>query len=143
MSDQKSFCTFSVGDLLFGVPVTTVQEVIRQQATTHVPLAPRVINGLMNLRGQIVPAINLALRLGIESRNEEAGLLNVVIRTSDDPISLLVDEIGDVIEVDNFAFEPPPQTLTQEQRELIEGTYKLQDRLLLVLDTERVAVVTV
>ncbi|MEM8734091.1 MAG: chemotaxis protein CheW [Planctomycetota bacterium] len=143
MRDRETFCTFSVGDLYFGVPVTRVQEVIRHQPTTQVPLAPEVIHGLMNLRGQIVPAIDLRTRLGIEPRDDETRPINVVIRTSDEPISLLVDEIGDVVKVDILDFEPPPETLSAAQRELIEGTYKLETRLLLVLDTEEVVQVSV
>lgn len=137
MDDQMSFCTFRVGALKLGVEVQRVQEVIREQVMTRIPAGHEVVRGLMNLRGQIVTAIDLQQRLGI-TEPEEQGRMNVVIRTSDGPISLLVHEIGDVLVVNQDAFEPPPETLQGVSRNLLRGTYKLEDDLLLVLDTDAV-----
>ncbi|MFT5322297.1 MAG: purine-binding chemotaxis protein CheW [Planctomycetaceae bacterium] len=138
MADRESYCTFRIDDLYFGVEVRQVQEVIRHQHTTRVPLAPTVVHGLMNLRGQIVTALMLRHRLGLSASEDDSLPMNVVIRTADGPISLLVDEIGDVVQVDQDLFESPPETLQGEQRELIRGAFKLDDRLLLILDTEKV-----
>lgn len=104
----------------------------------RVPLAPGAVRGLINLRGQIVTAVDLRRRLALP--DPEAGRLpmNVVVRHGDGAVSLLVDEIGDVVEVDQEDFEPPPDTLHGPARELIRGAYKLKDRLLLPLDVERV-----
>jgi purine-binding chemotaxis protein CheW len=137
MASEGQFCTFFVNGLFLGVEVTRIQEVIRYQPLTAVPLTPSVIAGLMNLRGQIVTAIDLRQRLGLPPRTGEDLPTNVVLRTDDGAVSLLVDEIGDVIEVDEDAFERPPETLDGEARELIRGAYKLKGRLLLVLDAER------
>src|SRR5262245_33457779 len=104
---------------------------------TRVPLAPPVVRGLINLRGQIVTAIDLRRRLQLSERPAEQPPMNVVIRTDNEAVSLLVDEIGDVREVDEETFERPPETLKGVARELIRGAYKLKDRLLLVLDTEK------
>ena len=136
MSQRQQFCTFFLGPLFFGLEVERVQEVIRYQQMTRVPLAPKAISGLINLRGQIVAAMDLRERLKMPGR--EAGQLpmNVVIRTSDGPISLLVDEIGDVLEVTDDTFENPPDTLDAESRQVIRGVHKLKDRLLMILDTE-------
>src|SRR5262245_41206255 len=131
------FCTFTVRGMLFGLEVTCIQEVIRYQPLTTVPLTSKVIAGLINLRGQIVTAIDLRLRLGLPAREDDERPLNVVVRTSDGPVSLLVDEIGDVIQVDDDTFERPPETLDDAARELIRGAYKLKGRLLLVLDQAR------
>ncbi len=131
------FATFFVGDLFFGVDVLRVQEVLRFQQMTRVPLAPEVIEGLINLRGQIVTAIDMRRRLGLPPRLGGHNPMNMVVRTDDGPVSLLVDEIGDVLDVDAAAFERPPENLEPAARELIRGVYKLKDRLLLVLDTER------
>lgn len=136
--NRDSYCTFCVDDLLFGVEVQEVQEVIRPQRTTRVPLAPTMIHGLMNLRGQIVSALDLRQRLGLAQDRDLNQAMNVVIRSTEGPVSLLVDEIGDVVEVDRDRFEPPPETLQGDQRELIRGAFKLDERLLLILDTERV-----
>ena len=130
-------CTFTVDRYSFGVEVQKVQEVLRFQEMTRVPLAPWVVRGLINLRGQIVTAIDLRHRLGLPPRDADERPINVVVRTPDGAVSLLVDEIGDVIEVDDQAFERPPETLGDDARELIRGAYKLKGRLLLVLDAAR------
>ena len=137
MAKTQQFCTFFLKGQFFGVPVQQVQEVIRYQEMTRVPLVPQVIRGLINLRGQIVMAVDLRHRLGIEERPDAELPMNVVVRTSDGAVSFLVDEIGDVLEVEDDRFEHPPETLQAQARELVRGVYKLDDRLLLVLDTER------
>lgn len=137
MSSTRQYCTFFLDNLFFGVEVHQVQEVIRYQEMTRVPLASRVVNGLINLRGQIVTALDLRTRLELLPRPEGRLPMNVVVRTDDGPMSLLVDEIGDVLEVDNESFERPPETLQGIARELIRGAYKLKDRLLLTLDTAK------
>jgi purine-binding chemotaxis protein CheW len=141
MTQDRQLCTFSLDGYFFGVNVQSVQEVIRYQQMTRVPLAPPVIRGLINLRGQIVTALDLRRRLQLRERPEGTLPMNVVVRTDDGAVSFLVDEIGDVIEVEESSFERPPETLKGVARELIQGAYKLNDRLLLVLDPETVACV--
>jgi purine-binding chemotaxis protein CheW len=133
----SQYCTFSVADMLFGIDVLNVQEVLCSQQVTPVPRAPLVIEGLINLRGQIVTALDMRRRLGLPPRAAGVQPMNIVVRTDESSTSLLVDEIGEVLEVDAAAFEPPPDNLAPEARELIRGVCKLRDRLLLVLNTER------
>lgn len=133
----RQLCTFSLGDLLFGVEVTHVQEVIRYQEMTSVPLAPRIIRGLINLRGQIVTAIDMRARLQLQPREGELPM-NVVLRTADGVVSLLVDEIGDVVQTDESTFERVPETTDALLKELVSGVYKIERRLLLLLDVDRV-----
>ena len=142
MSSQQQLCTFYLDGLFFGVEVQKVQEVIRYQEMTQIPLASRVVQGLINLRGQIVTAIDLRRRLELNERPADKLPMNVVIRTDDGPVSLLVDEIGDVVEVDAETFERPPETLRGVARDLIRGAYKLKDRLLLTLDSDRAVTLT-
>lgn len=137
MAKTQQFCTFFLKDQFFGVPVQQVQEVIRYQEMTRVPLVPQVIRGLINLRGQIVMALDLRRRFGMPELPDSQLPMNVVVRTDDGAVSFLVDEIGDVLQVDEENFEPPPETLKGQARELVRGVYKLQDRLMLVLNTER------
>ena len=137
VSNAQQFCTFYVDRQFFGVPVQQVQEVIRYQEMTRVPLVPRVIRGLINLRGQIVVAIDLRRRLNASERPEDQLPMNVVVRTADGALSLLVDEIGDVLEVQEETFERPPETLQGIARELVLGVHKLSNGLLLILDTEK------
>jgi purine-binding chemotaxis protein CheW len=142
VSNAQQFCTFYVDRQFFGVPVQQVQEVIRYQEMTRVPLVPRVIRGLINLRGQIVVAIDLRRRLNSPERPENQLPMNVVVRTPDGALSLLVDEIGDVLEVQEETFERPPETLQGIARELVSGVHKLSGGLLLILDTEKAVNVT-
>jgi purine-binding chemotaxis protein CheW len=139
MISSQQFCSFYLDGLFFGVEVEKVQEVIRHQETTKVPLSAQVIGGLINLRGQIVTALDLRKRLELPPRRDGQTPMNVVVRTDDGVVSLLVDEIGDVVEVSEADFEEPPDTLRGMARDLIRGAYKLKGRLLLLLNTERAA----
>jgi purine-binding chemotaxis protein CheW len=105
---------------------------------TGVPLAPPTVAGLINLRGQIVVAVDMRRRLELTPRADDRQSMNVVVRHQDNVVSLLVDEIGDVISVAEDCFEEPPETLEGVVRNLIHGAYKLEDRLLLLLDAEEV-----
>jgi purine-binding chemotaxis protein CheW len=129
--------TFYVADLFFGVDVLRVQEVLRFQQMTRVPQAANVIEGLINLRGQIVTAIDMRRRLHLPLRDDGQTPMNIVVRTEDGAVSLLVDEIGEVLDVDSATYERPPGNLDPAALDLIRGVYKLKDRLLLVLDAER------
>jgi purine-binding chemotaxis protein CheW len=135
--NSGQFSTFFVADMFFGVDVLQVQEVLRAQQMSPVPRAPDVIEGLINLRGQIVTAIDMRRRLELEPRSGNQAPMNMVVRTTDGAVSLLVDEIGDVLDMDATTFERTPEGLDPAARELIRGVYKLKDRLLLVLDTEK------
>ena len=137
MAEAQQFCTFFLEGLFFGIEVEKVQEVIRYQEMTHVPLAPSVVGGLINLRGQIVTAVDMRRRLGLSERPEDQLPMNVVVRMEDGAVSLLVDEIGDVLETQEESFERPPETVQGVARELIRGVYKLKGQLLLILDTDK------
>ena len=137
MNDEKQYCTFYLDDQFFGVEVERVQEVFLYQEMTEVPLSSSVVRGLINLRGQIITAIDLRRRLGMNDLPDEQRPINVVVRTDDDVVSLLVDRIGDVLEVSPDNFEPPPNTISGKTRELVLGVYKLEDQLLLILDAEK------
>lgn len=136
MSDL-AYCTFQLAGDLFGVEVGRVQEVIREQPFTPVPLAPPHVAGLLNLRGQIVPAIDLRRRLGIPD-STGSPRTNVLVLDAEGPISLLVDEVGEVTNVTHDSFEECPDTLRTAAREFLRGVHKLTNGLLLVLDLDRV-----
>lgn len=137
---SRQYCTFYLGDLYLGISVEGVQEVIRTQDMTPVPLAAEVVSGLVNLRGKIVTALNMRTRLGILGEFPKPPM-NIVISKDDGAVSLLVDEIGDVVEVDPESFEAPPETLMGACRELVTGVFKLERRLLLVLDADAASAV--
>lgn len=139
MSTIRQYCTFLLGDRFYGVDVLRVQEVVRDQPRTRVPLAPPVVLGLINLRGQIVTALDLHAKLAAPRPATTAETLNVVLSGEDGAVSFAVDQIGDVTELDAARLLPPPETLDGPARELIEGVYLLPDRLLVVLDPDRIA----
>ncbi len=137
VATTAQYCTFTLDGLYFGVDVLKVQEVIRYQEMTRIPGAPAVVSGLINLRGQLVTALDLRQRLQLQQRPDGQLPMNVVVRTEEGATSLLVDEIGDVIELDDTTHERPPETIDAMTREVVRGVHKLEGRLLLVLDIER------
>jgi purine-binding chemotaxis protein CheW len=128
------YATFEVADQLFGLEVGRVQEVLTFSEYTPVPLAPAHVGGLFNLRGQVIAALDLRVRLGLPPTDLSEGAMNVIVRDDDESVSLLVDRIGDVVELDDTAAEVPPDTLTGPVRDLITATFPLEDRLMLALD---------
>ena len=133
----SQFCTFKVDGLLFGVAVAGVQEVLRYQDMTGVPRAPEAVHGLINLRGQIVTALDLRCRLGMAPRPEDTLPMNVIVRSRGEVVSLLVDEIGDVIDTAGLESEPAPANLPSRVQEVVRGVLPLPDGILLVLDADR------
>jgi len=134
--ELQQFCTFYLGGSMFGLEVERVQEIIRYQDLTSIPLAPREVAGLINLRGEIVPAIDLRRCLSLPGLPAGSLPTNVVVRTEDGAVSLLVDEIGDVLDVGEDAYEALPDNLRGTMREFVRGVYKLERGLLLVLSAE-------
>jgi len=134
---MTQYCTFVLDGHLFGIPVASVQEVLREQAVTPVPLAAPEVSGLINLRGQIVTSLNLRERLRLAGQPADEQSVSVVVRTLDGgAVSLVVDRVGDVVEPDPSSLESPPETLDPRVRALVERVCKLDGELMLMLDTE-------
>lgn len=131
-------CGFKVGAGFYAISVLDVQEVIKPQLVTKVPSAPVYVQGLINLRGQIVTAISLKSLFGLENANEKAeDYMNIIVRSGESLYSLVVDEILDVIDVDEKTFESTPDTIDEKVRVLISGVYKLDTNLLMLLDLDK------
>ena len=135
---MSQLSTFHVGKYLFGVEVSLVQEIVRLQHMTPVPLAPNQVAGLINLRGEVLTAIDLRTRLRLPPTDTDRERVNVVVRVDDEPVSLLVDEIAGVLEVSQVPFEQTPSTVDEHVRDLLLGAYTLPDRLLLALNAQHV-----
>jgi purine-binding chemotaxis protein CheW len=134
---MTQYCTFVLDGHLFGIPVASVQEVLREQAVTPVPLAAPEVSGLINLRGQIVTSLNLRERLRLAGQPADEQSVSVVVRTLDGgAVSLVVDRVGDVVEPDPGSLESPPETLDPRVRALVDRVCKLDGELMLMLDTE-------
>lgn len=135
--NNKQLCTFFLDDQSFGIDVQSVQEVIRYQEMTEVPLAHESVCGLINLRGQIVTAIDLRTRLELPERDPDQLPMNIIVRgNSGNATSFLVDRIGEVLEIDEQSFSRPPGTLKGLARDLVCGAYMTEDDLILLLDLE-------
>ncbi|HVV36324.1 MAG TPA: chemotaxis protein CheW [Acidimicrobiales bacterium] len=133
------YCTFWADGQYFGVNVCDVQEVLRFHEMTHVPQAHEAITGLINLRGQIVTAIDLRHRLGLAPRPEGETPMNVVVRSRDEVVSLLVDDIGDVIDTEGAAVMPVPATVPPAVRDVLVGVIPRPEAILLVLHADLAA----
>lgn len=134
LSTAAQYVSFWLDGQLLGVPVRHVQEVINTQTIARVPRARPEVAGLLNLRGQIVTAVDLRQRLGLRRRAENESSMNVVVRHEAESFSLLVDQVGDVIDAPSDAMEPPPRTLDSRYKAVTEGIFRLEDRLFVILD---------
>ncbi|MFQ5653434.1 MAG: chemotaxis protein CheW [Planctomycetota bacterium] len=143
MGEWKQLCTFYLDDGYFGIEVNEVQEVLRDQQMIPVPLAPSEVEGLINLRGSIVVAVDLRRRLGMPRRPDHHPPVNLIVSTGDGPVSLLADQVGEVVEVAPDQFEPPPENLEGVSRDLITGVYKLEEGLLQLLDAQKATLVEI
>ena len=136
MAIAGQFCTFYLNQLLFGIESQKIQEVVTQRELRPVPLAPAVVSGLMNLRWQVVVALELRRQLEFEDRPPEIKPVCLVVRTEGGTVCLLADEVGNVVDVKEETFEPSPETLSPRLRSVICGVHKLEHQLMHVLDTE-------
>lgn len=134
---SKQYTTFFLGKTYLGIDVLRVREVLIKQNMTPVPQAPRAVLGLINLRGQIVTAVDLRERMGMSDLDKVEEPMNVVIRTNEGPVSLLVDAVGDVISVSDQTLEPTPDNVSGPARKFVSGVHKLDGKLLAVLDVDR------
>lgn len=136
--------TFYIDKKLFGIPIEDVLEINKNVDMTPVPLAPPYIEGVINLRGQIVTAINLRKRIGMSEREKsseqtnEVRYHNIIIGTRSNCVSLLVDEIGDVLEIPSDIIEPPPDTIKGLEPKYVKNVCKLKGELLVVLDSAKI-----
>jgi purine-binding chemotaxis protein CheW len=140
---MNQYTTFYLNDTYFGIDIQTVQEIIRHRPTTPIPLAPADICGLIDLRGQIVPVVDLQSRLGMPTNLSLSAIADedrydIILRDDNELVSFLVRDIGDVLELADEDFEPPIATLQGTIRSFVRGAYKLDDRLLLILDSDKV-----
>src|SRR5208283_2007444 len=137
MTNARQFCTFYLDHLLFGVESQKIQEVVTYRDLRPVPLAAPVVSGLMNLRGQVVVALELRRQLELPERPSNLPPVCMVVHSSGGTVCLLADEVGNVVDVEDQSFEPSPLTLSPRLRSVILGVHKLEGQLLHVLDTER------
>lgn len=135
--ETQDFVTFTIGDQLFGIPVLLVQDVLSSYQITRIPLAPPEITGSLNLRGRVVTAVDVRIRLGLEPRAEGAESMSIVAETDGALYSLMVDSVGEVLPLSTANYERNPPTIDAKLRAFSGGVYRLDDGLLVVLDITR------
>ena len=135
--EQLEYVTMTIGGQWFGIPVLSVQDVLGPQQIAMIPLAPSEVAGSLNLRGRIVTAIDPRVRLGLPDREEGATVMSVVVEHIGELYSLLIDQVGEVLKLPTSRFEQNPASLDQRWRDLSSGIYRLDDRLLIVIDIDR------
>lgn len=135
---SSDFLTIQIGEQMFGIPVLQVQDVLGQQKVTKIPLAPPEVAGSLNLRGRVVTAINVRKRLGLpDNDNENTKEMSVVVEHDNELFSLIIDKVGDVLSLSDDTYEKNPSTLDPLWREVSSGIYRLNDKLLIVMDVPR------
>jgi purine-binding chemotaxis protein CheW len=135
----RDYVTFTIANQLFGIPVLQVQDVLAGGDITPIPLAPPEIAGALNLRGRIVTAVDVRLRLGLREREDGKSKyheMSIVVDHNGELYSLMVDEVGEVLSLDPNDFGRNPPTLDPKIREFSNGIYRLKQQLLVVLDVE-------
>jgi len=138
MSRSGSYATFYIGNLFFGIPIAIGVEVTKGQEVTPVPLGPKEVAGFFNLRGHIVTAIDMRVRLGLQANTEGSDKVSIFFQDQDALFALMVDRVGDFTRVTEATYEETPGNLDANARELIVGVHKLADKLLLILDTQKI-----
>lgn len=133
----NDFLTIRIENQLFGVPVLQVQDVLGSQKVTNIPLAPPEIAGVLNLRGRIVTAIDVRKRLGLSERDDNKENMSVVVEHEDELYSLIIDQVGDVLNMAEEEYETTPATLDPVWRDVSQGIFRLEEELLVILDVSK------
>ena len=131
------FVTFMIADQLFGIPILSVQDILTPNNIAWIPLAPPAVKGAINLRGRIVTVIDVRVRLAMKARAQDAESRGVTVERAGELYTLLVDGVGDVISLAQDAYESNPRTLDPTWRQFANGVYRLQNRLMVVLDVDK------
>ena len=139
-ADNKTveLATFYLGEALCGMDILKVQEVNKSMEMTKVPHVPEYIMGILNLRGQIVTVIDLGKKLALPPTEVSDDTRNIIVNSKTEYIGLLVDRIGDVVEVDWDKVEPPPANIEGVQAKYFEGVFKAENSLIGILNIEEV-----
>ncbi|MCK6439408.1 MAG: chemotaxis protein CheW [Planctomycetes bacterium] len=130
--------TFRLSDEEFGVDIHALQEIIRMMPVTRVPKAPSFVEGVVNLRGQVIPIIDLRKRIGMDAgdKNDKATRI-IVVQLEKKTVGFIVDSVGEVKRIPSRVVEPPPPIVAGIESEYIRGVGKLDDRLLILLDLNK------
>jgi purine-binding chemotaxis protein CheW len=130
--------SFEIGSEEFGVDILKVQEIIRTLEVTRVPNAPEYVDGVINLRGKVIPIIDIRRRFGMERKPQDKNTRIIVVELTGRTIGFIVDAVSEVLRIPKSVTEPPPSIVAGINAEYITAVGKLEDRLLILLDLERI-----
>ncbi len=137
-SDELQLVSFNIGSEEFGVDILKVQEINRMVEITKVPQAPNYVEGVINLRGKVIPIVDLRMRFNLELKEHDKNTRIVVVDIGGNIMGMIVDSVSEVLRLPSSTIEPPPEIVTGVNSEYIKGVAKLEDRLLIFLDLSRV-----
>lgn len=136
-NESKDYLTMNIAGQRFGIPVLQVQDVLREQKVTRVPLAAKEVAGSLNLRGRIVTAIDVRKRLNLPAKDDKSPSMSVVVEHEDELFSLIIDSVGDVLRIENKYYEKNPGTLDPTWRDVSTGIYQLEEELMVIMDVSK------
>lgn len=139
--ETLQFLSVRLNNQTFGVPIEEIQDVLKDLPITDIPMAKSYIKGVSNLRGRIVTAIDLQKRMyeiGAAEDNDTFEKMNIVVENNDELYSILVDKVGDVVEIPKDEVEAPPITLDPKWQELCQGVHKLDGDLMIIINTDKI-----
>lgn len=142
MNEILQLVTFNIGNEEFGVDILKVQEINKVIQVTKIPNAPNFVEGVINLRGKVIPVINLRTKLGLKKKEEDKNTRIVVIEIHNRTIGFLVDAVSEVLRIPRSITEPPPPMVAGVSAEYITAVGKLEDRLLILLDIDKILTVS-
>ncbi|RPF48730.1 purine-binding chemotaxis protein CheW [Hydrogenoanaerobacterium saccharovorans] len=131
------FLTFYIGDTIYGVELLHVLEIISIQAITSVPKVPNYIKGIINLRGKIVPVVDVRLKLGKEEREYDERTCIIVVSIDEMSVGLIVDRVSEVVDIDNVGLSAPPELSSSSTNQYLSSIAKIEDKVILNIDLER------
>ena len=138
MGDERQLVVFQLGAELYGVEISRVHEIIRLMAITRVPRAPSFVEGVINLRGKVIPVVDLRRRFGLPTAEHTRSSRIVVLEIGDQVVGIIVDGVSEVLRVNTATVEPPSPVVAGIDSEYLHGIAKLADRLVILLDLDRI-----
>lgn len=135
---EIKYVIFKLDEEYYGIAIDNVLSIEKVEKVTRVPNAPKYVKGVINLRGEVIPLINLRMRLDIELKEHDKNSRIIVVSMDDIVAGLIVDSSSEVIEIDRENIDPPPRTEGNESTEFISGIGKTLDRLIILLDLVKV-----
>lgn len=135
---MKQYVSFVLEGEEYGVPILSVQEIIRYETVTRVPQSANFIEGVLNLRGQVIPVVNLRMKFGLEHRDKSKSTRIIVVEVSGRVVGMIVDEVSEVLQIKTESIAPPPPMGTTVNSEFISGMGKMDEKLIILLDIDRI-----